>query len=219
MRSSTTAILAAAIISPAEPALGFGISGTPAKKVLEATPSNLPDRRNFFFRTATAGAFASAALLPFSSALRPNAASAGTLPSVSVTEFQEIIRDSAKSISIVEFSGPKSETALARLVDGTVFEITGLIDSPSDPRSPLKLAAICRASKIPTKFLTLELAVSSSGSKKKKSYANTRVQEAAAKERERRTRMEADEQERLAELYKIEEAEAAKKAAVTGGGQ
>ena len=181
-------------------------------KVQEATPSNVVDRRNLF-GTVTAGAFAATMLQG------PNVASAGSIPSVTVSEFQDIVRDSAKSIAIVEFSGPKSETAVARLVDGTVFEITGLTDSPSDPRSPLKLAAICRASKIPTKFLTLELAVSTSGSKKKKSYANTRVQEAAAKEREKKARMEADEQQRLAELYQMEEAEAAKADAPAAGGQ
>mmetsp|Transcript_10482 Transcript_10482/g.22759 ORF Transcript_10482/g.22759 Transcript_10482/m.22759 type:complete len:219 (+) Transcript_10482:41-697(+) len=211
MRSTTVATVAA-IVSQAGSVAGFSIAGSPVTKVQEAivhaTPSNVADRRSFF-RTVTAGAFASALL----GLQGPNAASAGSMPSVTVSEFQDIIRDSAKSISIVEFSGPRSETAVARLVDGTVFEITGLIDSPSDPRSPLKLAAICRASKIPTKFLNLELAVSSSGSKKKKSYANTRVQEAAAKERERKARMEADEQQRLAELYQMEEAEASKNAA------
>ena len=202
--------MAAVALSQATQASGFGFDA--AKNVAPA--QNSVDRRSFF---STVAVTSSSALL------LPNVASAESLPSVTVTEFQEIIRDSAKSISIVEFSGPRSETAVAYLVDGTKFSITGLIDSPSDPHSPLKLAAICRASKIPTKFLTLELAISASGAKKKKSYANSRVQEAAAKERERKARIEADEQQRLAELFQMEEAEAAKKAAAeaaaASGGQ
>ena len=195
---------AATLASQANQALGFGFGA--AKNVAPAAAEKSTDRRNFLASVAVTSMASSALLLP-------NVASAESLPSVTVTEFQEIIRDSAKSIKIVEFSGPRSEQAVAYLVDGTKFAITGLIDSPSDPRSPLKLAAICRASKIPTKFLTLELAISASGAKKKKSYANSRVQEAAAKEREKKARIEADEQERLAELFQQEEAEAAKRAA------
>ena len=195
---------AATLASQANQALGFGFDA--AKNVVPAAAEKSTDRRNFLASVAVTSMASSALLLP-------NVASAESLPSVTVTEFQEIIRDSAKSIKIVEFSGPRSEQAVAFLVDGTKFAITGLIDSPSDPRSPLKLAAICRASKIPTKFLTLELAISASGAKKKKSYANSRVQEAAAKEREKKARIEADEQERLAELFQQEEAEAAKRVA------
>ena len=195
---------AATLASQANQALGFGFGA--ANNVVPAAAEKSTDRRNFLASVAVTSMASSALLLP-------NVASAESLPSVTVTEFQEIIRDSAKSIKIVEFSGPRSESAVAYLVDGTKFAITGLIDSPSDPRSPLKLAAICRASKIPTKFLTLELAISASGAKKKKSYANSRVQEAAAKEREKKARIEADEQERLAELFQQEEAEAAKRAA------
>ena len=195
---------AATLVSQANQALGFGFDT--AKNVVPAAAEKSTDRRNFLASVAVTSMASSALLLP-------NVASAESLPSVTVTEFQEIIRDSAKSIKIVEFSGPRSEAAVAYLVDGTKFQITGLIDSPSDPRSPLKLAAICRASKIPTKFLTLELAISASGAKKKKSYANSRVQEAAAKEREKKARIEADEQERLAELFQQEEAEAAKRVA------
>ena len=195
---------AATLASQANQALGFGFGA--ANNVVPAAAEKSTDRRNFLASVAVTSMASSALLLP-------NVASAESLPSVTVTEFQEIIRDSAKSIKIVEFSGPRSESAVAYLVDGTKFAITGLIDSPSDPRSPLKLAAICRASKIPTKFLTLELAISASGAKKKKSYANSRVQEAAAKERGKKARIEADEQERLAELFQQEEAEAAKRAA------
>jgi len=203
------AFVAAAALSQANQVLGFGFDT--AKNVVSAQKST--DRRNFLASVAVTSMASSALLLP-------NVASAAaSVPSVTVTEFQEIIRDSAKSIKIVEFSGPRSEAAVAYLVDGTKFAITGLIDSPSDPRSPLKLAAICRASKIPTKFLTLELAISSSGAKKKKSFANSRVQEAAAKEREKKARMEADEQQRLAEVFQQEEDEADKRAAAAAGGQ
>ena len=46
--------------------------------------------------------------------------------------------------------------------------------------------------------------------KKTKMYTNQRVQEAAAREKERLERVAQDEQDRLAALYKLEQAEAAK---------
>mmetsp|Transcript_12041 Transcript_12041/g.17962 ORF Transcript_12041/g.17962 Transcript_12041/m.17962 type:complete len:214 (-) Transcript_12041:231-872(-) len=134
---------------------------------------------------------------------------ANALPGVTVKEFEIILKDSAKSIQVVEFSGPKSETALIRLVDGTTFTITDLIESPVDPRSPLKLAATCREYRVPTKFVGLELAVKG-GEKKKKVYMNSRVAEAAEKEKAKRERMAQDEADRLAALYKLEEEEAKK---------
>jgi len=117
----------------------------------------------------------------------------------------------------VEFSGPKSEQAIARLVDGTLFEISGLVDSATDPRSPLKLVATCRGYKVPTKFTSLEMAVSSTP-KKKKVYMNARVQEAAQKEKEKRERMAKDEESRLAELYRMEEEEAMRELEKVGKG-
>lgn len=135
------------------------------------------------------------------------AAMAGTIPMVSTEEFTTILRDSARSIQRVEFSGPKSETVIVKLVDGTAFGINDVIESSTDPRSPLKIASLCRENQIPTKFVSLEQ-VLASAPKKKKNFANQRVQDAAAKEKERLARIQQDEQDRLAQLYKMQEQEA-----------
>ena len=119
-----------------------------------------------------------------------------------------VLKDSAKSILGVEISGPKSETALVKLADGTSFTISDLKESPTDPRSPLKLVARCRLYKVPIKNTGLLSAVSSEGisksGKKKKSYANERVRLAEEKNKERAERMAQDERERLEEVYKME---------------
>ena len=123
------------------------------------------------------------------------------IPMVTADEFDIILRDSPFSIQVVEFSGPKSETVTVRLVDGTVFGIQGVVESPTDPRSPLKVAAACRENNVKTKFVELESFLSTMP--KKKMYTNQRVQEAQAKERERQLRMQQDEEERLAELRRM----------------
>jgi hypothetical protein len=127
---------------------------------------------------------------------------------VTTDEFLVILRDSARSIQVVEFSGPKSETATVKLVDGTNFGIKDVIESPTDPRSPLRIAAYCRENQVPTRFLTIEAALSKAP-RRKKVYTNQRVAEANEKEKEREARMRADEEARLAELYKLQEAELA----------
>jgi hypothetical protein len=130
------------------------------------------------------------------------------IPSVTTAEFDVILKDSAKSIVAVELSGPKSETAIVRLVDGTTFTISDLVESSTDPRSPLKLVARCRLYKIPIKNTGLLSAVSggliSDSGKKTKSYMNPRVQEAEKKEQAKRERMAEDERDRLEQLYKLE---------------
>ena len=123
------------------------------------------------------------------------------IPMVTADEFDIILRDSPFSIQVVEFSGPKSETVTVRLVDGTIFGIQGVVESPTDPRSPLKVAAACRENNVKTKFVELESFLSTMP--KKKMYTNQRVQEAQAKERERQLRMQQDEEERLAELRRM----------------
>jgi len=150
-------------------------------------------------------------LLVASSALvLPAMANAGSIPSVTSSEFDTILKDSAKSILSVDLSGPKSETAIVKLVDGTAFTISDLVESSTDPRSPLKLVARCRLYKIPVKNTGLLSAVSGDGAiitssgKKKKSYSNPRVAEAERKEKAKRARMEEDERERLEELYRME---------------
>jgi len=129
------------------------------------------------------------------------------LPGVTVAEFEKIVRDSAKSIKIVELSGPKSETAIVTLKDNTQFAIVDLYESSVDPRSPLKLLATCRLNNVQTKSVGMENALKSvsSGSRKKKVYMNQRIQVAAEKEREKAERLKEDEIERLKELEEIEE--------------
>ena len=90
---------------------------------------------------------------------------------------------------------------------GTAFTISDLVESSTDPRSPLKLVARCRLYKIPVKntglISVLNAEISDSG-KKKKSYMNPRVQEAEKKQQAMRERMAEDERDRLEELYNME---------------
>jgi len=129
--------------------------------------------------------------------------------SVTTEEFEKILKDSYRSIQLVEFSGSKSETCNVKLIDGTTFSISDLVESPVDPRSPLKLQALCRGYNVPTKNLGLESALVSTP-KRKKVYMNSRVQEAASKEAAKRERLRLDEEERLRALYLMEEEEAKK---------
>ena len=188
----------------------FRPSASAASSSSSSTALAAAGGRRGFLRAAAGGIGglgAAASLL----CLGPSPALAVTaVPKVTVDEFLEIARVSAKSVAVVEFSGPKSELALAKLVDGTYFQVTGLVESPSDPRSPLKLAASCRSLGVPTRFLDLELAVGGAGNKRKKVYANARVQEAARKEREKAERIAEDEGLRLTELREIEAREMAK---------
>lgn len=133
------------------------------------------------------------------------------VPMITTEEFRTIVRDSAQAISRVEFSGPKSDAVVVKLVDGTSFGISDVIESSTDPRSPLKISALCRENLIPTKFTTIEAALAGAP-KKKKLYTNERVQIAAEKEKARKERMEADEDDRLAKLYtyELEEAKVSK---------
>ena len=156
--------------------------------------------RRAFFGSAAAGL----SILP----LIPTNARAEAMPSVSVEEFETILKESAKSVQLVEFKGSKGDEVFVRLIDGTIFEITGVVDSPTDPRSPLKLVATLRGYKTPVKFSSLESALDGASSKKTKVYMNSRVQEAAIKEKEKRDRMAMDETERLAELFRREGQEA-----------
>ncbi len=129
------------------------------------------------------------------------------IPMVKTDEFEKILRDSGRSIQIVEFAGTSGETITARLVDGTTFGVADVIESPTDPRSPLKIAALCRQYKVPTKFVAFD-AVLATTPKKKKVYMNSIVQKAAEKEVLKIERMKQDEEERLAALYQMEEEEA-----------
>lgn len=162
------------------------------------TSLNNADRRSFLSKACVAfSTVAVGTMLP---------GNANAIPGITVAEFESIMRTSARSISVVELSGPKSETAIVTLIDGTKFSITDLFESSTDPRSPLKLIASCRSYKVPTKNVGLEDALSSfasSGSKKKRVYMNERVRVAAEKERERKIRMDEDEIERLSEMERL----------------
>ncbi|EEC49417.1 predicted protein [Phaeodactylum tricornutum CCAP 1055/1] len=166
------------------------------RTVVSAIPDgSAPARRAFLVGCLSSlGAFAVA--LP-----------SNAIPMVTADEFNIILRDSSRSITRVEFSGPKSETVTVRLVDGTAFGIKDIVESSTDPRSPLKIAAACRESGVPSKFVELE-AVLANAPKKKKLYTNQRVAEANEKEKERLARIAQDEENRLAELYRMEVAEA-----------
>lgn len=158
------------------------------------------NRRSFLTSTLV-----STSIIATSSIILPKIALA--IPGVTVAEFESILKDSAKSVSLVEFSGAKNDQALVTLIDGTQFKIIDLYESSTDPRSPLKLIATCRAYKIPTKSKGLEEAVmsmTSSGSKKKKVYMNSRVKLAAELEAEKKIRLEEDERERQAELARMQ---------------
>lgn len=133
-------------------------------------------------------------------------APARALPLVTTDEFNTILRDSASSISLVEFSGPKSETVTVQLVDGTEFGIRDVRESSTDPRSPLSIAASAKSYQIPVRFANIEAALGSVRTKKK-NYANSRVLEAAEKEKAKALRMQQDEELRLAELERMKESE------------
>jgi hypothetical protein len=221
MRLHHFQLISAAVLSAMKGAvLGFPTPATP-RSALSASRlqaiiandepilvNNITRRRSFLSNLMGA----SSAILSLSYASDVSASS-DIVPSVTSAEFDVILKDSAKSILAVELSGPKSETAIVRLVDGTTFTISDLVESSTDPRSPLKLVARCRLYKIPIKNTGLLSAVSGEGSvisdsgRKKKTYMNPRVQEAEKKEKEKRERMAEDERYRLEELYKLEGAE------------
>lgn len=133
--------------------------------------------------------------------------SAVAIPLLTVDELGIILRDSPYSVQIVEFSGPKAETITVKLVDGTSFGLKDIIESSTDPRSPLKVAAACREVGVKTKFVDLEALLTKTP--KKKLYTNQRVQDAQAKTKAQEERMRQDEEDRLAALQKMEKEEGA----------
>mmetsp|Transcript_26516 Transcript_26516/g.39480 ORF Transcript_26516/g.39480 Transcript_26516/m.39480 type:complete len:220 (-) Transcript_26516:1362-2021(-) len=175
------------------------------KTQLHSSSSPNLDRRSVLTNLASSVLLAST-VIPAASSAAP----IPDIPSVTSSEFDVILRDSAKSIVSVELSGVKSETALVRLADGTTFSISDLVESSTDPRSPLKLVARCRLYNVPVKNVGLagvlsgENSIIGSSGKKKKSYMNKQVQKAEEKEQAKRERMAEDERERLAELYRME---------------
>lgn len=133
-----------------------------------------------------------------------NAAEDIPIPSISVTEFEEILKASARSIEYVDFTGPKGDNVVVKLLDGTLFTLSDIVESPVDPRSPLSVSALCRGYKVPTKFSSLLGAVQSAP-KKTKVYMNSREVEAAKKEALKKERLAKDEEERQEELRLLQE--------------
>ena len=125
------------------------------------------------------------------------------MPMVTVEEFEGILKESYKSVGVVEFGGIKGESAIVKLVDGTEFGISDLVESSTDPRSPLKLVASCKGYGVPTKFTYIN-SVLGAAPKRKKVYMNERLAEAAKKEEAKRLRIEEDEQARLKAVYEME---------------
>lgn len=190
-------ILASSIVS----VLGFSAPTTNHRRtssstVPEQTNNNVVVVESNVRRTI----FGGAAFLTVASLFQK---AAYAIPMISSDEFAIVLRDSALSIQQVEFSGPKGETVMVKLVDGTTFGIKDVIESSVDPRSPLKLAAACRESGVKTKFVELE-SILANAPKKKKMYTNQRVQDAAEKEREKQERMRQDEEDRIRQLQKME---------------
>ena len=190
-------ILASSIVS----VLGFSAPTTNHRRtssftVPEQTNNNIVVVESNVRRTI----FGGAAFLTVASLFQK---AAYAIPMISSDEFAIVLRDSALSIRQVEFSGPKGETVMVKLVDGTTFGIKDVIESSVDPRSPLKLAAACRESGVKTKFVELE-SILANAPKKKKMYTNQRVQDAAEKEREKQERMRQDEEDRIRQLQKME---------------
>ncbi|KAL7560574.1 hypothetical protein ACA910_001439 [Epithemia clementina (nom. ined.)] len=159
-------------------------------------------RRWFLISTTTAAS--SLFLSPNEATAVANPNSNNNLPLITTQEFGILLRESAQAIQVVEFSGPKSETVIVQLVDGTAFGLSDVVESPVDPRSPLKVAAMCRENRVPAKFVFLEAALKSAP-KKNVLYTNERVLEAAEKEKEKQARMQQDETERLAQLYRMQQ--------------
>jgi len=139
--------------------------------------------------------------------------SAMAMPMATAEEFNTVVRDSPLSIKVVEFSGPKSETVVVKLLDGTVFGIKDIVESSIDPRSPLKIVATCKSANVKTSFVELEALLAGSP-KKKKMYTNERVQKAYELQAAQKERIRLDELDRLAQVEAQESAVAAEAAAV-----
>ena len=79
---------------------------------LDAVTPNNNNEHNIIQRRTLLTNIASSTLL-----FLPNISNAESIPSVTSSEFDIILKDSAKSVLAVELSGPKSETALVKLVE------------------------------------------------------------------------------------------------------
>ena len=171
----------------------------------EHTDNGLGSQRRKFLATSVAAV--ATGLFSFQQSAR-------AIPMASIDEFNTILTDSPLSVRVVEFSGPRSDNVVVKLVDGTVFGLKDIIESSTDPRSPLKVAALCREANVKTKFVDLEAMLAGSP-KKKKMYTNERVQKAYELQAAQKERIRQDELDRLRQVAIMEEQEAAAAAAAT----
>ena len=82
-------------------------------KLDAVTPNNNNEHNIIQRRTLLTNILSASSTLLF----LPNISNAESIPSVTSSEFDVILKDSAKSVLAVELSGPKSETALVKLVE------------------------------------------------------------------------------------------------------
>ena len=82
-------------------------------KLDAVTPNNNNEHNIIQRRTLLTNILSASSTLLF----LPNISNAESIPSVTSSEFDIILKDSAKSVLAVELSGPKSETALVKLVE------------------------------------------------------------------------------------------------------
>ena len=80
---------------------------------LDAVTPNNNNEHNIIRRTLLTNIVSASSTLLF----LPNISNAESIPSVTSSEFDIILKDSAKSVLAVELSGPKSETAIVKLVE------------------------------------------------------------------------------------------------------
>jgi hypothetical protein len=125
------------------------------------------------------------------------------IPMLTTDEFLLVLRDSSRSIAQVDIFN--NAQVIVRLLDGTAFGLSDVVESSTDPRSTLKIAALCREYKVPSKFVDIEAALLNTATTKRKNYANSRVQEANVREKERLGRMQKDEEQRLLELERLQQ--------------
>lgn len=136
--------------------------------------SSSSGRRSFLFRSVgTVGIIASFTTPSY--ATTDAAMSSSNLPLITVAEFETIFKSSSKSIQRVElFSySPMDQRAIVTLVDGSKFGLSNLmVESPTDPRSPLKLVSTLKRYNIPYRFPLIEEASSKYSQTKRKLYLN-----------------------------------------------
>eukprot|EP00520_Triparma_pacifica_P007330 CAMPEP_0118644200 /NCGR_PEP_ID=MMETSP0785-20121206/6811_1 /TAXON_ID=91992 /ORGANISM="Bolidomonas pacifica, Strain CCMP 1866" /LENGTH=240 /DNA_ID=CAMNT_0006535941 /DNA_START=122 /DNA_END=844 /DNA_ORIENTATION=- len=121
-------------------------------------------------------------------------------PTISYDAFLTLLSTSPSSIRLVTLSTPTLTTIKCTLKDGTSFDVSGAVESNTDPRSPLKVVSKCRDMGVPFETSLLNKPNSefpNVNNSHGKVYYNSRVKEAAAKNKEKRDRVKRDEEDRV----------------------